>query len=96
MNQDLKKAIEGYCSKLPYINESSQPHDDNRLYSISYYLVKTKERFDEDFFKQELRKNSKARLDILNDAQFEEFAVNRIDEILRGRYIIESISNLIF
>ncbi|MDD3723712.1 MAG: hypothetical protein PHW92_14740 [Lutibacter sp.] len=96
MNPDLKKAIEGYCSKLPYINESSQPHDDNRLYSISYYLVKTKERFDTDFFKQELRKNSKASLDKLNNVQFEEFAENRIDEIQRGSYIIERISNLIF
>jgi spermidine/putrescine-binding protein len=96
MSPDLKKAIENYCSKLPYFNVSSQPHDDNRLYTISYYLVKTKELFDEDFFKKELRKNSKASLNILNDAQFEEFVENRINEIQRGSYIIERISNLIF
>ncbi len=96
MKPDLKKAIEYYCSMLPYINVSGQPHDDKRLYTISYYLVKTKERFDVDFFKKELRENSKASLDKLNDIQFDEFLENRTDEILRGRYIIERISYLIF
>ena len=96
MNADLKQAIELYCSMLPYTNKSAQPNDDKRLYTISYYLVKTKEQFDENFFKQQLRKNTQSSLDNLIDSQFNEFAANRITEIRKGTYIIERISELIF
>lgn len=74
----------------------TQPNDDKWLYKIAYYLVKTNENFDEDFFKQELRKNSHAGLDTLNDTQFEEFSENRIAEIQNGRYVLSCISDLIF
>lgn len=96
MNQELTNAIKLYCSMLPYINYSAQPNDDKRLYTISYHLVKSGERLDEDFFKQELRKNSHAGLNILIDEEFEKFAANRIKEIQSGRYILDIISNLIF
>jgi len=96
MNTDLKQAIELYCSMLQYPNKSAQPMEDKRLYTISFYLVKTDELLDESFFKKELRKNSKSGLDLLNNRQFEEFAEDRIEVIKKGRYIIERISDLIF
>ena len=96
MNSDLKQAIENYCSMLPYANKSPQPNDDKRLYTISYFLVKTEEPFDIDFFKQELRKNSQSGLNILVENQFEKFANNRIEAIKKGKYVIDRISELVF
>lgn len=94
MNTDLKHAIESYCSMLAYPNSSAQPNDDRRLYGISYFLVKTREALDEDFFKIELRKNTRAGFDNLNDTQFNEFVESRISEINNGKYVIDSISHL--
>lgn len=96
MNQKVKNAITKYCSMLPYPNSSSQSNDDSRLYEISFYLAKCNENLDDNFFRQELRKNSQASLDNLNDSQFNDFAKNRIIEINGGKYILVSLSNLIF
>jgi hypothetical protein len=95
MNEDLKAAIELYCSMLPYPNDGHQPLDDERLYSIYYQIVKSGEGLNVDFFKGELRKNKEAGLDNLNDEQFEEFAEGRIAEIDNARYILDRISTLI-
>ena len=96
MNTKLEEAIKDYCSMLPYPNSSANPNDDRRLYSISYFLVKSKEALNIEFFKQELRKNTHAGLDKLDIDPFEEFALNRIDEIEKGKYIIDKISYLVF
>lgn len=96
MNSELKKAIESYCAMLPYPNTGSNPNDDTRLYTISYFLVKTGEPFDTNFFKSELRKNDRAQLNIMNDKAIEKFVENRKSEIENGHYVLSRISELIF
>lgn len=86
---ELKKAIDLYSDMLPYINTGGNPHDDRRLYKIAYIAYKTKQDIPEEYFKEQLRKNTTAQLDILNDDDFNDFFSTILGKIKDAIYIFD-------
>lgn len=86
---ELKKAIDFYSDMLPYPNKGSNPNDDRRLYKIAYIAYKTEQDIPEEYFKNQLRKNTTAHLDILTDDSFNEFFYTILGKIKDAIYIFE-------
>lgn len=92
MTNNLKDSIIEYCSMLPYLNEGSNPNDDKRLYTISYFLARDGGSIDKFFFKEQLQKNKKLKL----NSDFDDFVCKRIEIIDHARYIFERTKHLVF
>ena len=74
---------------LPYINTGGNPHDDRRLYKIAYIAYKTKQDIPVEYFKEQLRKNSIAQLDRLDEDSFNDFFNTILSKIKDAIYIFD-------
>lgn len=86
---ELKKAIRIYSDMLPYINTGGNPHDDRRLYKIAYIAYKTNQNIPEEYFKEQLRKNTMAQLDVLDEKDFNDFFYTILEKIKDAIYIFD-------
>jgi hypothetical protein len=85
----LEDAIDFYCSMLSELKEEANPHDDTRLYTISYYSYKTNIPAGIETFLKYLKLNEK--LNKRSDEDLRSFAENRIKKINYAKYILTRI-----
>lgn len=89
MNKDVRNAIESYCTMLPYLNYSSNPNDNRRIYNLAFQCYINNVTIESDDMVKELKKNTN-----INDNEDEKlinFAVNRINLMQEAIDIFDTI-----
>ena len=89
----LEESVEFYCKMLSNLEGKSNPQDDTRLYSISYFSLKTNLDVRLDMMLKHLLLNDKLKAN--PEAELKSFAENKIEEINRVRYILSRIPSLL-
>lgn len=89
----FEEAVEFYCGMLSSLDEESTPQEDTRLYTISYFSLKSNLELTSEMFLKYLKSNEK--LAGIQPKVLESFAEKKITEINRVKYILGRIPGLL-
>ena len=91
---ELETAVKKFCEFLPYVHYERQPHDDSRLYTISYWCVKLNKSTEEVrlYLEEYLPQNENINIcgDALND-----YISSLVEDVKKGVYILDRIKGFL-
>ncbi len=89
----LEEAVEFYCKMLSDLEGESNPMEDTRLYTISYFSVKSNTDVNLEMLLKHLKNNEK--LSSISIIDLNSFAEKKIQEINHAKYILSRIPSLL-